>query len=272
MTTAQKRQIQQLTEILESTKSVDVFLLTVQLLEKLDAQNEKIVPCILRNAERLKLLDCAVVEKMTREEVAHQIAESVARLAEAQDSTPRKVTRQSLTAVPNVIVPTALEAPAHPPTDDIDFLPPPAESTEPPGVVSSPSPLPNPTKLVAEPLPSSVIEEAKCDEPPDEARVLRALKPLDVSNTPFAVKTTRDNIQVTYELISSKVEEPRFYPNVGIACMHRCHWKCTVFYSETIEAGEPFAYRAVRSKTQLVYIDMDQLRPVASTTQAKSTY
>jgi hypothetical protein len=41
--------------------------------------------------------------------------------------------------------------------------------------------------------------------------------------------------------------------------LHHCHWKCTIYYIETIESGYPFPFRCVRPRVQVVYIDLDHL-------------
>jgi hypothetical protein len=97
-----------------------------------------------------------------------------------------------------------------------------------------------------------------CDDPPDEARILRAL-PKVVRGVPYFYEEFRDNIQTVTELVKDVIDPPRFFPLVGPAQLHHCHWKCTVFYTETIESGYPFPFRCVRPKVQVVYIDLDHL-------------
>jgi hypothetical protein len=41
--------------------------------------------------------------------------------------------------------------------------------------------------------------------------------------------------------------------------LHHCHWKCTVYYTETIESGYPFPFRCKRPRVQVVYVDLDHL-------------
>ncbi len=56
-----------------------------------------------------------------------------------------------------------------------------------------------------------------------------------------------------------KVDAPRFYPLVGPAQLHHCHWKCTVNYVETIAVHYPIPLRISRPRVQVVYIDKDHL-------------
>ncbi len=97
-----------------------------------------------------------------------------------------------------------------------------------------------------------------CEDPPDEATVLRALR--DVARgVPYIYEEFRDDIEVITERIVDRIDPPRFYPLIGPAQLHHCHWKCTVYYTETVESGYPFAVRLRRPRVQVVYIDRDHL-------------
>jgi hypothetical protein len=97
-----------------------------------------------------------------------------------------------------------------------------------------------------------------CEDPPDDATVLRALE--DVTRgVPYIYEEFRDDIEVVTERIVDRIDPPRFYPLVGPAQLHHCHWKCTVYYTETVESGYPFPVRIRRPRVQVVYIDRDHL-------------
>jgi hypothetical protein len=66
-----------------------------------------------------------------------------------------------------------------------------------------------------------------CEDPPDEARILRAI-PHVCRGVPYFIEEFRDNVQVVTELLVDKIDPPRFFPLVGPAQLHHCHWKCTV--------------------------------------------
>lgn len=113
------------------------------------------------------------------------------------------------------------------------------------------------------PLLPTIVKGAPppvCEDPPDDARVLRAM-PKVTRGVPYFYEEHRDNVTVTTELIRSaeRIDPPRFFPIVGLAQLHHCHWKCTIYYTETIESGYPFPYRCVRPRVQVVYIDLDHL-------------
>lgn len=97
-----------------------------------------------------------------------------------------------------------------------------------------------------------------CEDPPDQARILRAWQKVP-RGVPYFYEEHRDNIETTAELIVDKIDPPRFFPLIGLAQLHHCHWKCTIYYTETIESGYPFPFRCVRPRVQVVYIDLDHL-------------
>jgi hypothetical protein len=97
-----------------------------------------------------------------------------------------------------------------------------------------------------------------CADPPDEAQVLRALPALQ-RGVPQVCEESRENVQVVTELLIDKIDPPRFFPLVGPAQLHHCHWKCIVYYDEVVESGYPFPYRCARPHVQVVYIDSDSL-------------
>jgi hypothetical protein len=96
-----------------------------------------------------------------------------------------------------------------------------------------------------------------CEDAPDEARVLRAM-PHVAMGTPY-YQEGRENVRIVTELIVDKIDPPCPFPLVGPAQLHHCHWKCTVYYDETIESGYPFPFRCVRPRVQVVYLDLDHL-------------
>jgi hypothetical protein len=103
------------------------------------------------------------------------------------------------------------------------------------------------------------VSEPTCDDPPDDAAVLRALPPL-VNGVPEFCEETRDDIRIVKERLVDKIDSPRFFPLLGWARLHHCHYKCTVYYTETCQSAYPFPFKVVRPCVQVVYIDRDRLR------------
>lgn len=97
-----------------------------------------------------------------------------------------------------------------------------------------------------------------CEDPPQLGEVLRAM-PHVARGVPYFYEEFRDDISYTYERIKDVIDPPRFYPLVGPAQLHHCHWRCTVHYVETIESGYPFPFKCVRPRTEIIYMDKDHL-------------
>ena len=97
-----------------------------------------------------------------------------------------------------------------------------------------------------------------CEDPPDESQILRAM-PHVCRGVWYWFEEFRDDIQIVTEKIVDKIDPPRFFPLVGPAQLHHCHFKCTMYYTETIESGYPFPFRCVRPRIKVVYMDLDHL-------------
>jgi hypothetical protein len=41
--------------------------------------------------------------------------------------------------------------------------------------------------------------------------------------------------------------------------LHHCHWKCTIYYDETIESAYPFPFKCRKPRVQVVMMDLDHL-------------
>jgi hypothetical protein len=98
----------------------------------------------------------------------------------------------------------------------------------------------------------------RCEDPPDESAILRAM-PRVARGVPYFWEEFRDDIQIVSERLVDRIDPPRFFPLVGWAQLHHCHWKCTMYYTETLEMGQPFPFRCRKPRQQVVYIDKDHL-------------
>jgi hypothetical protein len=120
----------------------------------------------------------------------------------------------------------------------------------------------NPDKLVKD-LKTTVLppiqpgEELTCAQQPDLAEVLRALPRIEF--IPYVYEVYRNDLEYTAEKLVDRVDAPRFFPLVGSAQIHHCHWKCTVHYTEVVESSYPIAFRYTQQKSVVVYIDRDHL-------------
>jgi hypothetical protein len=103
-----------------------------------------------------------------------------------------------------------------------------------------------------------------CEDQPGMGEVLRAM-PHIPRGVPYIYEEFRDDIRVINERIVDRLDPPRFYPLVGPAQLHHCHWRCTIYYVETVESNYPFPYRCVRPRTQVIYLDKDHLHQYVGT-------
>lgn len=97
-----------------------------------------------------------------------------------------------------------------------------------------------------------------CEDPPDEAMILRAM-PHVTRGVPYFYEEWRDDISIVTERIVDRIDPVRFFPLIGPAQLHHCHWRCTVYYNETIESGYPFPFQCKRPRSEVIYIDKDHL-------------
>jgi hypothetical protein len=97
-----------------------------------------------------------------------------------------------------------------------------------------------------------------CLDPPDMGTIIRAM-PKVIRGVPYMIEEFRDDIQVVTELLVDRIDPARFFPLIGPAQLHHCHWKCTVFYNETIESGYPFPFQCKKRRVEVIYIDRDHL-------------
>ena len=79
---------------------------------------------------------------------------------------------------------------------------------------------------------------------------------------PYIYEEFREDIQIVTERLVDKIDPPRFFPLVGWAQLHHCHYKCTVFFTETRQSGYPFPFYIRRPRSEVVYIDKDHLHLV----------
>jgi hypothetical protein len=101
-----------------------------------------------------------------------------------------------------------------------------------------------------------------CEDPPTEREVLRTMKRVK-RGIPFVLEEFRDDVRIYSERIVDKIDPPRFFPLVGWAQLHHCHWKCTVYWTETFQSDYPFPAKLVKRRVEVIYIDKDHLHLVA---------
>jgi hypothetical protein len=97
-----------------------------------------------------------------------------------------------------------------------------------------------------------------CEDPPSHREVLR-LMPRVKRGIPFVYEEFRDEIDIVKNRVVDTIDPPRFYPLIGMAQLHHCHWECIVQYTETVQSSYPFPTHVKKKRTQVVYIDKDHL-------------
>jgi hypothetical protein len=103
-----------------------------------------------------------------------------------------------------------------------------------------------------------------CEDPPDQSTILRAMPPV-ARGVPYVYEEFRDDTSFTIERLVDQVDPPRYYPLVGPAQLHHCHYKCTIYYTEERSSDWPIPFQVKQRRSEVIYIDRDHLHQVACT-------
>ena len=98
-----------------------------------------------------------------------------------------------------------------------------------------------------------------CMDPPSQDEVMRAMPDETGGGWSFLAETSRNNVRIVVESMVDRIDDCRFYPMVGPARLHHCHYKCTVYYDKIIRSSWPVPFHHTDESTQVVYIDHDHL-------------
>lgn len=98
-----------------------------------------------------------------------------------------------------------------------------------------------------------------CLDPPSPDEVMRALPDNTAGGVPFLAETSRNNVRIVVEPIVDRIDECRFFPQLGPARLHHCHYKCTVYFVETKRSSWPVPFTTSDQVEEVVYIDHDHL-------------
>lgn len=98
-----------------------------------------------------------------------------------------------------------------------------------------------------------------CQDAPSADEVMRTL-PNDTSGGwTFLAETSRNKVKIVTEPIVDRMDDCRFFPLVGPARLHHCHYKCTVYYDLIKRSDWPVPFHFKDESVQVVYIDHDHL-------------
>ena len=98
-----------------------------------------------------------------------------------------------------------------------------------------------------------------CLDPPTPDEVIRSLPDEVGGGVPFLTEVHRNNVRIVVEPIVDRIDECRFFPMVGPARLHHCHYKCTVYYEKVIRSDWPIPFSHSDQTQEVVYIDHDHL-------------
>jgi len=97
-----------------------------------------------------------------------------------------------------------------------------------------------------------------CEDAPSDQEVLRAM-PRVPRGMPYVFETFRDDIVIVKNRVVDKIDPPRFFPLVGPAQLHHCHWECIIYYNETVSSDYPFPVQVKKQRVEVMQIDKDHL-------------
>jgi hypothetical protein len=102
-------------------------------------------------------------------------------------------------------------------------------------------------------------------DPPCDDEVMRALekaRPIQ-GGLPMLHEVQRNNCRIVKEKIADYIDPPRFYPLIGPAQLHHCHYKCTVYFTEITRVGWPVPFTKIdEDASEVLYIDHNHFHMV----------
>lgn len=98
-----------------------------------------------------------------------------------------------------------------------------------------------------------------CMDPPSKDEVMRALPDDTAGGLPFVAETHRNNVRIVIEPMVDRLGECKFFPMIGPARVHYCHYKCTVYYDKVIRSNWPIPFTHEDKTQEVVYIDKNHL-------------
>ncbi len=98
-----------------------------------------------------------------------------------------------------------------------------------------------------------------CLDPPSSDEVMRALPDTTSGGVAFLAETSRNNVRIIVEPMVDRLDDCRFYPMVGPARLHHCHYKCTIYYEEVKRSYWPVPFTHRDQRQEVVYVDHDHL-------------
>jgi hypothetical protein len=102
-------------------------------------------------------------------------------------------------------------------------------------------------------MPALVKSVPRCKDEPSEQEIRAALRRSQ------NVTVNCDDAEFINELLVDRLDSPQFFPLVGKAQLQHCHWKCTVYYTESVGMKWPLKIGFKTHRVVVIYIDKDRL-------------
>jgi hypothetical protein len=99
----------------------------------------------------------------------------------------------------------------------------------------------------------------RCEDAPSDAEVMRVFNERQVRGVPYLYEEFQDDLTIVKNLVVDKVDPPRFFPLVGMAQLHHCHWECGVYYNDLKQSSYPYPSYIRKPKVEVIQIDKDHL-------------
>jgi hypothetical protein len=242
-------------DILQSTHSVDAFVVTLNLLVDTDVEPRSAIPVIIRSAERLGVFGNELQKDQEDQEKPSALVIEVLGKLKERIHADRPVEGA---AIGGAVMGAAIGYPTDKCPAKEDLTPP----------VSATGSSDYRTAVIGSLPPCPERPCLDCCNPPSEAEVLRALPSLGVE-VPYVLEKSRCNVEIVTEKLVDKVGEERYYPLIGMAEMHHLRFKCSVYYTEKLEGNYPFTFTMMHPRVEVLYIDKDHLHLCPSPEKAK---
>ncbi|MBX9656059.1 hypothetical protein K2Y11_20785 [bacterium] len=99
---------------------------------------------------------------------------------------------------------------------------------------------------------------AFCQDPPSEYDIVRAMKkPSCGGKIPYLYEKHYSNMEFVIEKLVDSIDDCRFYPLLGPAQLHHCHYKVTIYFTNLQYSYYPFSFWVNQRDVDVVYIDKD---------------
>ena len=97
-----------------------------------------------------------------------------------------------------------------------------------------------------------------CEDPPSEEEIIRGL-PRVKRGIPFIAEEFRDDFEFDVQKVVDSIDPCTYFPLVGPAQLHHCHYVVTVRWKERIKSDQPFPFWVENDRTEVLQMDKDHL-------------